>query len=565
MAMQTHDIHILVVEDDSFQRDIIVEMLSSFGLASIEEAANGHEALSLIKDASKKINFVFTDLKMPKMDGIEFLRCLGETQRNLEIVIISAMDEKLLSAVNRISSLYNLRLLGILKKPLSLKKMQGILLTSGRVKATKKPTISSNAIDFSLAEIKEGIRLKQFIPYFQPKVDLSSGIIIGAEALARWNHPKHGIIAPYAFIEKLETSKQIDSLTFFMLKEAAAIYKTFINKGRNIHIAVNLSLTSLNDPKIAQRITSTVIENGGQPKQFTLEITESTAMTGEPIALENLARLSMNGFTLSIDDYGTGYSNLQQLTRINFGELKIDRSLVHGLSDSKAMQIIVASNIDMAHKLNIKCVAEGIETKKDWDELRKMECDIGQGYLIAKPMSFFDFYSFVEQNQSRPLNAMPKVINHYIKPNTSPTFKERILVIDSDKKTRDGILKILINLGYQQAIGIDSTEAAIALFEENQFNLIFTNISMPKSNGLNFIKLIRMNKTFAKPNTRIIALDGLAQSKALGVAMALNVNDVIVKPLISNIIGDKINRIISAPCQTQNPIVYEAINTEIYR
>lgn len=561
--MQAHDLNVLVVEDDPFQRGLIVEMLSSLGLIFIYEAANGHEALDLISKTTPKINLVFTDLKMPKMDGMEFLRRLDELYHDMEIVILSAMDEKLLSAVNRISDIYRLQLLGILKKPLSLKKMKSILLNSGRIKAAEAPKPASNNIDFTLEEILEGIRLKQFIPYFQPKVDLNTGAIIGAEALARWSHPKHGVIAPYAFIQKLEDSKQIDELTFVMLKEAASLFETFLKKGHTIHIAVNLSLVSLNDPGIAQRITSAIVENGGDPKQLTLEITESTAMTDAPIALENLARLSMNGFTLSIDDYGTGYSNLQQLTRIDFGELKIDRSLIHGFANSEAMQIIVASNIDMAHKLNIKCVAEGIETKQDWEKLRKMGCDVGQGYLIAKPMNFFDFYTFVDENKSRPLNTMPKSVQHYIQPTTHSTFKEKILVIESGKQDRDGILKILINLGYQQSIGVDSTEEAIKLFESHEFDIVFTDIFMPKINGLNLIKRIRTNKTFAKPNTRIIALGGLTQSKALGVAMALNVNDVVVKPLISNIIGDKINRIISTPFQTLNPIAYETVSTQV--
>lgn len=561
--MQARDINVLVVEDDSFQRGLIVEMLSSLGLTFIYEAANGQEALDLINKTTPKINLVFTDLKMPKMDGMEFLRYLGESYHDIEIVILSAMDEKLLSAVNRISDIYSLHLLGILKKPLSLKKMKSILSSSGRIKAAEAPKSSPNNIDFSLEEILEGIRLKQFIPYFQPKVDLNTGLVIGAEALARWNHPTHGIVAPYAFIQKLENSKQIDELTFVMLKEAASLYETFLKKGHSIHIAVNLSLVSLNDPQIAQKITSTILENGGDPKHLTLEITESTAMTDAPIALENLARLSMNGFTLSIDDYGTGYSNLQQLTRIDFGELKIDRSLVHGFAENEAMQIIVASNIDMAHKLKIKCVAEGIETQQDWKQLRKMGCDVGQGYLIAKPMNFFDFYNFVDENQSRPLSAMPKEINHYIQPTINPTFEEKILVIEADKLTRDGILKILINLGYQHTVGVDSTAQALTLFETDQFSLVFTAIFMPKTNGLDLIKRIRMNKTFAKPNTRIIALGRLTESKSLGIAMALNVNDVVVKPLLPNVIGEKINRIISMPFQTQNPIAYATINTKI--
>ncbi len=561
--MQASNMNVLVVEDDAFQRNIIVEMLSSLGLTYIFEATNGHEALDIINNANPKIDLVFTDLKMPKMDGMEFLRILGENHNDIEIIILSAMNEKLLSAVDRISDLYHLNLLGSLKKPMSLKQLKTMLAKSGQAKHIEKPKPATKNIEFSLDEIVEGIRQKQFAPYLQPKVDLNTGMVTGAEALARWIHPKHGVIAPYAFIQTLEDNKQIDELTFVMLKEVASVYSIFLQKGHSIYISVNLSLVSLNDPEIAQRITSTVIENGGNPQYLTLEITESTAMTDAPVALENLARLSMNGFKLSIDDYGTGYSNLQQLTRIDFSELKIDRSLVHGFAKSEAMQIIVASNIDMAHKLKMKCVAEGIETKQDWELLRKMGGDVGQGYFIAKPMNFIDFYNFVEAHQSKAIETAPKIINHMVKPKVATSLDKKILVIEDDDLTRKIILKTLINLGYQKTIAVESAQAALELFETHQFDLIFADLFMPKINGLDLIKRIRTNKTLAKPNTRIIVLSGLTQAKALGVAMALNVNDVIVKPLIPNVIDEKISRIIAEPFQTQNPIAYETISTEI--
>jgi len=561
--MTSFDINVLVVEDDDFQRSMIVEMLSSIGLVYIFEARNGHEALDIIHNANPKIDLVFTDLKMPKMDGMEFLRVLADDHSDIEIVILSAMDAKLLSAVDRISDLYHLNLLGSLKKPMSLKQLKAILSKSGQAKHTEAPKAKSQKIDFSLEEILKGIRLKQFAPYLQPKVDLNTGLVIGAEALARWVHPKHGVIAPYAFIQKLEDNKRIDDLTFVMLKEVASVYDILLKKGHVIHISVNLSLVSLNDPGIAQRITSTILENGGNPKYITLEITESTAMTDAPIPLENLARLSMNGFKLSIDDYGTGYSNLQQLTRIDFSELKIDRSLVHGFAKSEAMQVIVASNIDMAHKLKMQCVAEGIETKQDWELLRKMGGDVGQGYFIAKPMNFVDFYHYVEKYESKAIDTTPKVVNHIVKPKTKTSLDKKILVIEDEDLTRKIVCKTLINLGYQDTMSVASAQEAIDLFETHEFDLIFADLFMPKINGLDLIKRIRTNKTLAKPNTRIIVLSGLTQSKALGVAMALNVNDVIVKPLIPNIIDEKLKRIITSPCHTQHPIAYETIDTEI--
>jgi EAL domain-containing protein (putative c-di-GMP-specific phosphodiesterase class I)/DNA-binding NarL/FixJ family response regulator len=562
--MSSKEIHILVVEDDIFQRSIIVDLLRSLGVNAITEAGDGHEALDCLRaQDEKKIDLVISDLKMPKMDGMELLRCIGQEHRDIEIVILSSLDKKLLSAVYRISEIYQLNLLGAYKKPIGLKQLKNILVNSGQVKQVAKPTNDTNQFSFTLEEILEGIQNRQFTPYLQPKVNLNTGLIVGAEALARWIHPEHGLIPPYAFISILEANNKIDNLTFLMLKECASIYSMFLKKSHNLHIAVNLSLVSLNDPDIARRITSTVIENGGNPKHFTLEITESTAMADAPVALENLARLSMNDFTLSVDDYGTGYSNLQQLTRINFGELKIDRSLVQGFSDSEAMQVIAASNIEMAHKLNMKCVAEGIETKEDWEQLRKIGCDIGQGYFIAKPMNLIDFYHFVDRHNEQPIDTMPKIIHHFLQPKQQTNVERKILIIEDDDFTRNLVLKILINLGYQKTIAVANAQSAIDLFETHQFDLIFTDLFMPGINGLDMIKRIRTNKTLARPNTRIIVLSGLTQAKALGVAMALNVNDIVVKPLIVDIIDEKIRRILSEPSRTQSPLAYETIHTEM--
>ena len=562
--MQTSNLNILIAEDDDFQRNIMVEMLRSLGQNSIHEAKNGFEALEAIRNGNtKNINLIFSDLRMPEMDGMEFLRHLSEEGLQLEVVVLSAMDKKLLSVVNKVSDLYKINLLGALEKPLGLQQLRNVLAKSGKVSSQAKPSNTVAAQNFSIEEILEGIKLKQFKPFLQPKVDLNTGKITGVEALARWIHPQHGIIAPYAFIQELEDSHKIDDLTFLMLEECAAICKTLIEKNFNINIAVNLSLVSLSEPTMAQKITHHVKQHGGDTKYFTLEITESTAMTDEPLALENLARLYMSGFTLSIDDYGTGYSNLQQLTRIAFGELKIDRSLIHGFANNEALQIIVASNIDMAHKLKIKSVAEGIETDQDWELLRKMGCDIGQGYFIAKPMEVGDFYQYIEDYRIKPIHTTPSMVHHYIKEKAKGNRVCRILVVEDDDFTRNIIMQTLTNLGYQHVIGAGNAKAAIDLLETEQPDLVITDIFMPDMNGLELIKLIRTGKTLAKTNTRTIILSGATESKAVGVGLALNVNGFIVKPLIPNVIDDKIHSIVSQPSRVQNAIAYETISTDI--
>ena len=151
-------------------------------------------------------------------------------------------------------------------------------------------------------------------------------------------------------------------------------------------MSVNLSLKSLADVHLADRVTDLVRSQELDPRHVVLEVTESAATTDVGKALENLARLRMKGFGLSIDDYGTGYSSMQQLTRIAFTELKIDQSFVTNAAKQESARVILESSLEMAKKLNMTAVAEGVETQADWNLLRQLGCDLAQGYFIARPM-----------------------------------------------------------------------------------------------------------------------------------------------------------------------------------
>lgn len=391
--MNASELNFLVVEDDDFQRRMVVNMLRSLGATSICDAGDGKQALEMIRGANPKpVDVALCDLSMPEMDGLEFLRHLGQEQQNISIVIISALDNKLLASAGNMAKMYGVKLLGVIEKPITLGQLHALLSKYERSETKRSQPVATTS--FTLEEILQGIRANQFEPFFQPKVDLKTGRLVGAEALARWIHPEHGVIGPYAFIPQLEQSGNIDDLTFLMLEKSAAACHLLHEGAGALSISVNLSLTSLTDTTLANRITQTVCDAGVDPHHIVLEVTESAAMTDVAPALENLARLCMRGFRLSIDDYGTGYSSMQQLTRIAFSELKIDQSFVKGFADNEALRIVVESSIDMARKLRIKSVAEGVETQQDWDTLLTMGCDMAQGYFIAKPMSLASFVDF---------------------------------------------------------------------------------------------------------------------------------------------------------------------------
>ncbi len=554
---------LLVAEDDDFQRSTIVKLLNELGITNIYEASNGEEALAILNNQDNKpIDILITDLKMPRMDGIELLRNINQANHNLGVIILTGMDKKLLTVTSQLSKLNRTKLLGAVEKPIKLQQLNNFLTQFSNPVAKQAANVAhAKQYTFSVDDILTGIRKKQFKPYLQPKVNLKSGKIVGAEALARWLHPAHGVISPFAFIPLLEQNNSIDELTFCMLEESAIACKMLIEKNLPINIAINLSLVSLNNPDIAKKITELFSNQNVDPKYITLEITESAAMTDGPIALENLARLYMSGFTLSIDDYGTGYSNLQQLTRIAFGELKIDQSFVQGFASNDQLLIVVASNIDMAHKLGIKCVAEGVENKEDWDLLKSMGCDIGQGYHIAKPMPVAEFHQFA--SDYKPTEPAPVIINQKPRKQTKSNSERKILVVDDDQFTRNIVERVLGTLGFIHITSVASVTSALSELENNQFDIIITDVFMPEINGLEFIKRIRTGKTYAKAETRIIILSGMTDASAVGTAIALDVNGILVKPLVTSVVEQKIYHVLSTPFKINSSIAYESVSTDV--
>jgi EAL domain-containing protein (putative c-di-GMP-specific phosphodiesterase class I)/ActR/RegA family two-component response regulator len=380
--VQLGGLSFLVAEDHDFQRRALVTLLSARG-AKVFEAADGHAALQIIQDAARPVDIVISDLEMPGMDGMEFVRRIGESGRRMSIILASALEPKLLASVGTMAEAYGVRLLGVVEKPITPAKLAPLIRAH---QSDKSERPKAAARKYALDEVAAGLRKDEFEPFFQPKIELASGRATGAEALARWRHPQHGLVAPFAFIALLEEHGLIDELTWVMLKKAAASCSAWRAAGLDITVSVNLSLKSLGDTQIAEHVTELVRGQGLEPRHMILEVTESAAAAEVGRALENLARLRMKGFGLSIDDYGTGYSSMQQLTRVAFTELKIDRSFVANAVRQESARVILQSSLDMAQKLGIHAVAEGVETQANYDLLRQLRCDLAQGYFFARPM-----------------------------------------------------------------------------------------------------------------------------------------------------------------------------------
>ena len=242
-----------------------------------------------------------------------------------------------------------------------------------------------------ITELRQAVEHGELRVWLQPKLALESGLVAGAEALVRWQHPQRGLVPPAEFVPFAEQSGFIHTLTLWVFEEAARQWRVLEDEGVELVLSVNLSTRDLLDQDLAQKFEAVLARRRVPAKAFCLEITESAMMDDPARALVTLDRLSAIGFKLSIDDFGTGYSSLAYLKRLPVDELKIDQSFVRDMQTDADDAVIVRSIIDLAHNLGIAVVAEGVENVQVWNLLRELHCDLAQGFYMGRPMPIDEF------------------------------------------------------------------------------------------------------------------------------------------------------------------------------
>ncbi|MDH5219416.1 MAG: EAL domain-containing protein, partial [Gammaproteobacteria bacterium] len=248
-------------------------------------------------------------------------------------------------------------------------------------------------------DLRQAIETGNLEVFYQPKIHMQSGTIYGVEALARWVHPERGPVSPALFIPIAEQTGLIHPLTGLVMNISLNQAANWRQQKRDISVAINLSVRSLHDPHLPERI-QVLLETWNIPaKQITLEITESAIMADPTRALDVLTELAEMGAQVSIDDYGTGYSSLSYLKRLPVTEIKIDRSFVGDMLQNDNDSVIVRATIDMAHDLGLKVTAEGVEDHETWDKLVEFGCDNAQGFYMGKPQKAEDLNRWFSESQ----------------------------------------------------------------------------------------------------------------------------------------------------------------------
>ena len=379
---------ILVVDDEPFMLKLHLRLLANLGYTAATPCEGAAQALETMDLADKPPDLILLDLNMPEIDGVEFLRYLVKRDYPGSLILVSGEDERVLQAAEKLVLAHHITSLGHLRKPVKPEMLAAFLEKwkpdSPRHASAAQKTYSAQAVH---AAINNG----ELVNYYQPKVSLTSGHVVGVETLVRWRHPADGIVFPDQFIGVAEAHGLICDLTRTVIAGALTDVNSWQQEwqqetGLALQVAINVSMDDLGSLDFVDFVAGQAAAAGVLPNRVALEVTESQLMQDLRVPLEVLTRLRLKRFRISIDDFGTGHSSLAQLRDMPFDELKIDRGFVHRAWADETVRAIFNTSVNLAKRLSMDIVAEGVEDRADWDFVRRSECGVAQGYFIAKPM-----------------------------------------------------------------------------------------------------------------------------------------------------------------------------------
>lgn len=330
---------------------------------------------------------IMLDLKMPGTDGVQLLRALAADKCAAHIVLTSGAGEKIVESAIQLGRERGLNMAEPLPKPMRVEPLRE------RLEGYRRQALQA-------ADIAAALALGQLFLVYQPKLDCRLGRITGAEALVRWQHPVRGLIPPDEFIGLAEESDVIHDVTDWVVAAAAGQAARWRAEGVAIEIAINISARDIEDIDLPDRLEQHCIKAGIDPAFLVLELTETGAMREAVQMMDVLTRLRLKGFRLSIDDFGTGYSSLVQLQKMPFSELKIDKSFVMQMQSNQGAKVIVEIVVNLARKLGLTSIAEGVEHREALQALAAMGCDMAQGYYLSRPIPAEQIPGFIRDYEA---------------------------------------------------------------------------------------------------------------------------------------------------------------------
>jgi EAL domain-containing protein (putative c-di-GMP-specific phosphodiesterase class I) len=385
----------MVIDDDPGICSLVSTVLGKMGVTSIGLPGINDLARAL---ATTQPWIVFLDVVLDRSDAVDGIRVLRETGFTGAVQLISGKDQTLLDDIRSIGERSGLRMLTPLRKPFRSHQLKRIFRLAGAASNAREALVIAKAPEEDRRQaprvpLAEALARGWIAVAYQPKVDLRQGTIVGVEALARVNHPRHGTLGPLSFLPDA-SPEELATLTEAVIEQSLVDWRSLAGSGRNLRFAINAPVSALTSGHLTEFIRNHRPMDSSWPGLI-VEVTEDEAVREIDAVAQAAIQLHIYDTHLAIDDFGIGYSSFARLKELPFRELKLDRSYVQNCARDRFSAEICRSIIDLAHAAGAVCVAEGIESIADQAALLEMGCDFGQGYLFARPLALQDFSTLV--------------------------------------------------------------------------------------------------------------------------------------------------------------------------
>jgi EAL domain-containing protein (putative c-di-GMP-specific phosphodiesterase class I)/CheY-like chemotaxis protein len=368
-----------VVDDEPQVRAFVSNVLTIAGFRPMQHSSSA-EVQAALADVVPQV--IILDLSLGDSDAVEVIRILSKARYRGDVVLISGHDEVTLEEVHKIGEHRGISMLEPLRKPFRVEQLRE------RLEQVRRDVPAQFDASLDAALKNNWLEL-----WYQPKIDLRTRLVCGAEALIRLRHPTHGVVSPGNFLPA-PGDPLYRPLTDFIVEKALKDWELFAEHKMNNRLAINVPASVLERPDFVAHLRQHLPNHPRFPGLI-VEITEDEAINDPELAREVAVQLKLYNVHVSIDDFGSGYSSLARLKELPFAEVKLDRSFVMGCAHDKTKRAMCEAVVDLARRFNITSVAEGVENTEDLQVLVESGYDVAQGYLFARPMVSGDFINLL--------------------------------------------------------------------------------------------------------------------------------------------------------------------------
>lgn len=395
--------NVVFVDDDPEFGELVSVIAAQVGVPCTVT----RDAASFLAALSPETTLVLLDLLMPGLDGIEVLRLLSQRDHQPAVAFVSGTGKRVMESALALAESLGLTVAGFLEKPFQLQDLEQLLTCKPKPR-TMDRMVASKGHPFSEEEFHEALERDEFFLEYQPQIALSSGQVVGLEALVRWSHPVQGALAPGEFIPFAERHGLIDSLGWWVIERGLSEF-CWIRDDMvaEASISLNVAVSSLKDLTFPDRLVALAKTLGVAPRCIVLEITETGLIQELSSTLDVLTRLRMRDVQLAIDDFGSGYSMMQQLRHVPATEIKIDRSFVHRLDATESDNVMVQKIIEIGRELHMRVVGEGVETERHLEYLIQNGCDLAQGEFFSSPLPAKSLGLWLQEHKRKTRQLSP--------------------------------------------------------------------------------------------------------------------------------------------------------------